>query len=94
MLMALPLDQISSWLLYSLATWRIVHLLQQEEGPFGVFEKFRLALGTEDDTYKYKITVCHACLSVWIAVVVILLPWQVSLVFAISAVSMWVENKW
>lgn len=58
----------------ALATWRVSHMLLYEEGPWSIFLQMRKRLGVqyaEDDTtvisYRYTITVCLWCLSIWIA---------------------------
>lgn len=42
--------------------------------------------------YKYEITVCHWCASVWVGFAAIFIPWQIHLPFAVSAliVIIWV----
>lgn len=36
---------LEHWIILALATWRATSLLADEEGPFNIFEKVRLALG-------------------------------------------------
>lgn len=64
-----------TWLMIvcgAVATWRIAHMLLNESGPFSVFRKAREALGvvySADDlvvSFKYEITVCIWCLSMWV----------------------------
>lgn len=67
-------------------------MLIDEDGPFDVFDRIRVRLGTDSDSYRYKITVCYYCLSVWVVAVLALLPWQVSLIFSGSAVVIWLQK--
>lgn len=48
-----------------LATWRITHLLAEEDGPFDSILKLRAKLGTST---VGKLMDCFQCLSLWIAV--------------------------
>lgn len=68
-------------------------MLLKENGPFGIFESIRSKLGVEEGSYKYEITVCHYCLSVWVALILFFVPWQVNAVFAASAAVIFIE-KW
>lgn len=71
-------------------------------GPFQVFLRIRKMLGVEYDdldeivSWKYDITVCHKCLSVWIALISVFIPWQVHIVFAISqlVILLWAVMEW
>lgn len=56
---------ILSFSLASLATWRVTHLLAEEDGPFDSILKLRAALGT---SVAGKLMDCFQCLSLWIAV--------------------------
>ena len=47
-----------------LATWRITHLLAEEDGPADLVVRFRKLLG---DSFVGKMMDCFYCLSVWIA---------------------------
>lgn len=60
-------------LLASVATWRLSHMLLKENGPFNIFRRARQELGityypesNEIAEYKYEITVCIWCLSMWV----------------------------
>lgn len=61
------------------ATWRIAHMFINENGPFAMFLRLRRALGVTYDidgyvvSWKYEITTCIWCLSVWVGLVVALL---------------------
>lgn len=82
-------------------TWRLSHMLLFENGPFKIFRRLREKLGVvyypnSDDvaSYKYEITICIWCLSMWVGtgvtIVLLLVPWAVWLmlpfVFSASAV--------
>lgn len=47
-----------------LVTWRITHLLADEDGPADLIVKFRALLG---DSLAGKLMDCFYCLSLWIA---------------------------
>lgn len=65
----------------AIATWRITHLLLYENGPFTIFRKLRERFGvvyaeegsSEVVSFKYEITTCPWCLSMWVAGAVTLL---------------------
>lgn len=53
------------WLvLGTLATWRITHLLQAEDGPWDLVARFRRKLG---QSFWGKLLDCFYCLSIWLA---------------------------
>ena len=47
-----------------LATWRVTHLLANEDGPADIIVRFRALLG---DSLAGKMMDCFNCLSIWIA---------------------------
>ena len=51
-------------LLAILATWRITHLLANEDGPGGVIVRLRAWLG---NTTAGRLMDCFACLAFWVA---------------------------
>jgi hypothetical protein len=55
---------ILSFSLAILATWRVTHLLAEEDGPFDSILKLRAELGTST---AGKLMDCFQCLSLWIA---------------------------
>jgi hypothetical protein len=60
-------QDMSSWmrfLLAVLATWRVTHLLANEDGPAGIIARFRAVLG---DSWIGGLMDCFNCLSLWIA---------------------------
>jgi hypothetical protein len=48
-----------------LATWRVTHFLQAEDGPGDIVVRVRARLG---DGHLGKLLDCFYCLSVWVAV--------------------------
>jgi Protein of unknown function (DUF1360) len=50
--------------LASLATWRVTHLLAEEDGPADVVVRVRARLGT---SFAGELMDCFACMSVWVA---------------------------
>lgn len=59
--------------LAAMAAWRVSHMLLHENGPFTVFRRLRERLGVtyypdsnEVASYRYEITTCIWCLSVWV----------------------------
>lgn len=48
-----------------LATWRVTHLLQAEDGPFDIIFRLRKLLG---NSQLGKLTDCFFCLSLWTAI--------------------------
>jgi hypothetical protein len=60
------------WLILGvLGVWRLTHLLQAEDGPFGLVLRLRRFTG---DSFWGQLLDCFYCLSLWIAV-----PFAVSL---------------
>ena len=51
--------------LASLATWRVAHLLAEEDGPADLVVRVRARLG---DSVAGELMDCFYCLSVWVAV--------------------------
>ncbi len=51
-------------LLASLATWRLAFMLTQEDGPWDVFVRLRVAAGA---SLPGRILQCFYCTSVWVA---------------------------
>lgn len=73
----------------AIATWRLSHMFLNENGPFKVFRRVRIALGVvyysnDDDsdaansvlTAKYEITTCIWCLSMWVGGLVAAALWM------------------
>jgi len=54
------------WLVLGvLATWRVTHFLQAEDGPAEIVVRLRRAVG---DGFVGKLLDCFYCLSVWVAI--------------------------
>jgi hypothetical protein len=61
------MTEFSFWtkfVLATLATWRITHVLSKEDGPADAIVRLRMALGT---SIAGALMDCFYCLSVWIA---------------------------
>jgi len=52
------------FLIFTLAIWRITHLLQAEDGPWDIIFKLRKALG---NSILGSLMDCFYCLSIWIS---------------------------
>ena len=59
----------------SIATWRITHMIREEQGPFDIIRRFRDVFiketksGTETRWVIGELISCFFCLSVWVAAV-------------------------
>ncbi len=56
-----------AWMRFSIAvltTWRVTHLLANEDGPAGILARFRARLG---DGLAGQLMDCFQCLSLWVA---------------------------
>ena len=51
------------WLAVALATWRVCHLLVEEDGPADLVVRLRMRLG---DSVLGRAMDCFYCLSLWI----------------------------
>ena len=58
-------DFWARFVLASLATWRLAHLLASEDGPADVITRLRIRLG---GSLLGKLMDCFACSSLWIAI--------------------------
>lgn len=68
---------LASFLIFSLATWRLASLLTGEDGPFLMFRKLRERVGIEHDddgnvyavpdTFLAGVLSCVWCCSIWVA---------------------------
>lgn len=62
--------------LAALATYRIVHAVMEEEGPFGIFSTLQ-GVDVDQRTWVGRGLRCRYCLSVWASVIVAFVqPWQ------------------
>jgi hypothetical protein len=59
------LDFWATFVLASLATWRVAHLFVSEDGPANVITCVRIRLG---DSVLGKLMDCFGCFSLWIAI--------------------------
>lgn len=88
------------WLLVgALATWRVSHMVVGEAGPWFVFERLRIRFGVVHDADGSAIAwpsgsvlACVWCLSVWVGMIVLLVPWLVNVVFALSTVACLIQT--
>lgn len=63
------------------ATWRLTRMLLMENGPYRVFRRLRELSGVvyvddeslEVSSFKYEITMCMWCMSVWVGLALTLL---------------------
>jgi hypothetical protein len=81
------------------AVWRLSHMLVYEPGPLDLLWRLRVLTGVECDQDGHPVSWtnrtplgCIWCTSVWVALVLVLLPIQVSYVFGLSAIAMWLEE--
>jgi hypothetical protein len=80
--------------MYGLATWRVSNMIVHEAGPFDMFVKFRELWGVKhyDDgtveSYPDGVPVsCIWCTSVWVGLVMLLMPKLFAAALAMSAVA-------
>lgn len=94
---------MTSFIIYSLAVWRLSSLLSIELGPFDIFEKFRLLIGVKYNEYSqaYGTNViaegilCKWCNSIWLGIIITIIDYfnkttamVIMIPFAISALSL------
>jgi len=59
-----------SFILFTLAIWRITHMLQTENGPFAIFGLLQSKVGklkSRNGGIK-EMFFCFSCLSIWISI--------------------------
>ena len=92
---------LEALILGSLSVWRLTYMLQEESGPFAIFEKLRARIdrmswenGGIRDGFN-----CFYCLSVWIAILLVglflLSSWvflTLTFILSISAVAIFVNK--
>ncbi len=61
---------IETWLIASLATWRISRMIAIEEGPFSVFAWLRGWADPHQATWIGRGLQCVMCISFWIALII------------------------
>lgn len=99
-----PVILQGDWLPYLVvccATWRLTHLFMYEQGPWNTILKLRRHFGVRHDQDGHPLAwpegslfECFLCFSVWTAIVMVVLPWWVSVPFAASAIAIWAEAKY
>jgi hypothetical protein len=57
-------NTIFQFVLFSLACWRITHLLSKEDGPFDIIYKLRKKAGAG---FLGSLLDCFYCVSIWVA---------------------------
>ena len=82
-----------------LATWRLSHLLVEEDGPFMVFHKLRLGTGIlydgDGEVYYHPIwnpLYCIWCSSIWVGLGMLVAPGWLVKWLAYSGVAMVIES--
>lgn len=85
-------------ILCGLAGWRMANLLAFEDGPFGIFQKFRDLIGIKPgpiEGFLPTLFSCIYCLSLWMAlgayVIWLLIP-EAAIVIAAAAVIILVDK--
>ena len=82
------------FIILTLATWRITHLIQAEDGPWDVIFKIRKLLG---NGFAGSLMDCFYCLSIWIAIPFALIAGKtlvddVIYTMAISGGAIWIQQ--
>lgn len=82
-----------------IATWRVSNILFDERGPFDLILQLREQLGithdSDGDPFIWpngSIFQCIWCLSIWVGLVLSVLPAAISRVFAVSAIAIILEK--
>jgi hypothetical protein len=73
------------------ATYRVARMITVETGPFGIFRSIR---PVENDHWFNEGMNCPLCASVYVAIVMLLLPKKVVYWLAISGIASWQEKEW
>ncbi len=84
------------FLLASLATWRLAHLIAYEDGPWDVICQIRRKAG---NGMLGELMDCPSCLSIWVGAPITAITFGTSLHsvvywFAISGASVFLEKLW
>lgn len=62
-----------TFVLVTLATYGISHIIALEDGPFDVFVKWRVFVGAEkQETWLQRGFACPMCISFWVALILCL----------------------
>lgn len=75
---------VEQMIILGLATTWVVLAVTRSDGAFGVFYKAR---------QRFKLLDCHICLSIWVAMILYLLPREVSEVIAIAGIASVIFQK-
>ena len=59
-----PVSYAIKFVILALATWRVTHLLANEDGPANIITRIRMRLG---ESILGRLMDCFNCLSLWIA---------------------------
>lgn len=83
------------------AVWRLSIMLVVEDGPFGLIAGLRYLRGIRrigqtglTTGPDYTAWVCGKCMSVWMAGILLFLPWELSAIFGVSCLALWVGKVW
>lgn len=68
-----------TFVILSLAVWRVTRIIVVEDGPFDVFVKLRARLGAhKQETWVQRGLTCMACISFWLGIIPTLMYFGVS----------------
>jgi len=87
------MDEVSEFVVLSLAVWRVCRVIVAEDGPFDVFATLRERSGIlKQCTWIARGLMCVACISFWLGLIVAVLRFGLSIEsvaygLALSAVS-------
>lgn len=83
-----------NFIIKGLATWRLSHMLVNEDGPKSIFSDFRERTGIETNYLGNPVCwpdwnplTCVWCTSVWVAVLVWRMPKVFSYILALSSIA-------
>ena len=83
------MKNLFTFLIIVLATFRLTELVTKDEGPYSVFQRFRLFLGKRAMINKHWQTMadavhCHFCFGVYASVIIILCPQKLRYILAVA----------
>ncbi len=86
-------------LVNGLACWRISNMLVNERGPFNLLVGLRELTGIRHDSEGEPISwgdasplSCVLCTSIWVALLLLVVPDWIKEVFAVSGIAAWLEQ--
>jgi hypothetical protein len=89
------------YLIKALATWRLVKLLMEEDGPYDCLRWFRHQAGVRyEGAISYgtnelsEALTCKYCLSVWVGLALVFVPVKAAMPFALSAAALLVDKHY